>query len=427
MQQPATSGVSQEEGLTQPCQDPLLERQGIPERLRDFAKSLREFGQIDDPITFAKELQALSPPLQRALVSMLQDVRVFSGEVEELTRRIDHFESGPTSSGSPSLEQENLKLIDRTISLPIPLERVVLILKISEFERQRRSNNRTVEEQMLAYAAAGDDGAFKYAAHLRQKATIDTWRSIIPADQVFEWDAFDWRDHQGAAAVVCIGGDNSMQLATHDAPADVLYVGINSDPASSAGALLLDGAKQAGDVLKALLSGNYAVELWSKLEVSVSEGGELLNLLSGRLQALSEVVVVEEGRRHTSKHILTLPNGEAEKQTGSGIIFATGVGNIHGAWADSASKMRRDIEEESKPDPQDSEALFILTEPQNGRLSSHHTHRGHLRLGETIVLESKNRRDGKLYLDALDGIPFPAGAKAEIKLSDKPVRVMRLG
>jgi len=223
---------------------------------------------------------------------------------------------------------------------------------------------------------------------------------------VVEYNSIKKELLRNADLVLTIGGDGTFVKAAHLIE-DSLILGINSNPKTSEGALTSISIDEI-DKLNCL--NNSPVEVLERQRADVFLNNKLLEE-----KAINDIFIGARFQFHASRYVLLFNNME-EEQRSSGIVICTGTGST--AWFKSAG---------GKPfNCNDKKLSFIVREPYYGeRIFVPKIFGGDiLEDGKLIV---KSTRDSEGILAINDSVyNFNTGDVAEIRLSKKPLRVVKL-
>jgi NAD kinase len=307
-----------------------------------------------------------------------------------------------------------------TASPAIARHEILVVSKMSRFERERLAMNLSDEALVERYNALGESGLRILAAHLHHQEALATCARELSAEQITSLEGLD-NPEVGPRfkVIIALGGDDFFKLVSHRVKGSLPILGVNSDPSSSVGALLPCTIEQLPDTLQRLERGDYRVEPWTKISLRV-DGVE-------RGSAINDIVLGKRDFRLTSRHELDY-RGEKVTQRSSGILISTGVGST--GWYASAGRYLGDHD---RSFPKTARfARFELREPSvtcsevNGKRITHLPKlvEGTLEEGETLRITSLNDDEGLASRDSLDSIPFPRGAVAEISIDSNPCHVL---
>jgi NAD kinase len=321
-----------------------------------------------------------------------------------------------TVSGRPDSRDHS----PRSPSPPIERHEILVVSKMSRFEREKLAQSLSDDALLERYNALGESGLRILAAHLHNQEAIATCSQELDPKQVVALEALDAPDIRSRCKVViALGGDDFFKLVSHRAPQGLPILGVNSDPSSSVGALLPITIEQLPETLQKLEAGDYRIEEWSKLALKI-DGVE-------RGSAINDIVLGKRDFRLTSRHELEY-RGQKVTQRSSGILISTGVGST--GWYASAGLYLGDHD---RSFPKTARfARFELREPPvtfsevNGTRTPHLPPfvEGTLCEGETLRITSLNDDEGLASRDSLDSIPFPRGSVAEISIDPNPCNVL---
>ncbi len=106
-------------------------------------------------------------------------------------------------------------------------------------------------------------------------------------------------------------------------------IGIDPEPGRNAGVLVTHPASDAGALIAATIANRAPVHPRSMVRATLDDGQ--------RIVALNELYVGDEGHQ-SSRYVVTVPSGQSERQSSSGVIIATGTGST--GWAASIASDR---------------------------------------------------------------------------------------
>ncbi len=239
-------------------------------------------------------------------------------------------------------------------------------------------------------------------------ATIDKIFHMSKGAQikVLAFDETRKEEFDGFDLVITIGGDGTFVKAGNLIE-DAFIIGINSKPDKSEGALTELTIDEI-DRLKNIFDGDFDVALRQRAKVRLN--GKVLDE-----HALNEVYVGAISQFHSSRYVIKF-RGHEEEHRSSGVIVSTGTGSP--AWFYSAGGEVFHHGEEK--------LSFVVREPYFGkRVFVPKIIRGDIKKGEKLVIESKRDSGGIIAIN--DSVyDFNDGDAAEIELSDKPLKVIKL-
>lgn len=130
--------------------------------------------------------------------------------------------------------------------------------------------------------------------------------------------------------VVVVVGPDGLVANTAKYLSGQPVVGVNADPATTAGVLVKHTPQDCGRLLAAVADGRFTPELRTMVSASTGDGLELT--------ALNEIYLGHPGHQ-SARYRITLPDGREETQSSSGLLVGTGTGST--GWLLSAARERR--------------------------------------------------------------------------------------
>lgn len=287
---------------------------------------------------------------------------------------------------------------------------MVIVPKMSMYEWDMHRYKLTPGQILAKYERDGVDVGKVMKSHETQKQSLEELKAFFNESQFVHRNRLTRRIASNADLIIALGGDNHFQFVSHFLGSE-LIMGINSDPSRSEGALTYFTTHNFEETLKRLKQEEFDVEEWIRLEARLN--GQLLEL------ATSELFLGEDKRKYMSRHILEI-RGRTEEQKCSGLLITTGAGST--GWYDSACRY---LYEDGNAFPKTEKmARFLATEVFRGKLSQYSMLEGVLQERETLTVCSLNDDKGILSIDSLEEYPFDMGARAVIRISDKPLRIV---
>lgn len=293
----------------------------------------------------------------------------------------------------------------------IDFANVLVLAKLTKYEVDMKRWNLPGEEVIRRYEMQRINVKDLMAKHERQVQGRERLGKLLPESKFISREQLTQDLARSADAVVSFGGDNSFTYIS-DYLIETPVIGINSDIQNSEGALTTFHIDDFEQSITGIASGEYGIEEWTRLEARLN--GVNINRL-----ALSEIFLGEENRRLMSTHVISL-NGREEKQKGSGLVISTGAGST--GWYDSANAYL--FSDGNRFHPSERKAGFLLCERYRGHLTGHKMSHGYIKPGEVLEVYSLNDTKGILTPDCHDVFPFEMGTRAEVFISDKPLRVI---
>ncbi len=222
--------------------------------------------------------------------------------------------------------------------------------------------------------------------------------------EIIDVDNINKNHFDNVDLVITAGGDGTFIKAASFLN-DTLIIGINSEPELSEG-FLTSIHENEMHYLKEMISGKYKIIERERAEVKIN-GNKIIDL------ALNDVYVGSKLQFHTSRYIIELKDTK-EEQRSSGVLVSTGSGST--AWYESAG---------GKPfHYTDKKLKFLVREPYTQRIFRPEILTGEINEKEKINFESKRYDGGIISVDSFKMYDFNLGDKAEIKMSNKPLKVI---
>jgi NAD+ kinase len=302
----------------------------------------------------------------------------------------------------------------------ISRDEILVVGKMSRFEREKLATHLTDDELIARFNALGESGLRILSAHLRHQEALAICAHEVRPEQIVSLESLENSEiPPRCKLIIALGGDDFFKLVSHRTPDGLPILGVNSDPASSVGALLPITIEQLPEALQRLEVGDYRFEPWTKLSLTI-DGVE-------QGSAISDIVLGKRDFRLTSRHELEY-RGEKVTQRSSGILISTGAGST--GWYASAglylgghdrsfAKTARFARFELREPPvtvEEVEGARVVRLPKLVE--------GIIHEGETLRITSLNDEEGLASRDSLDSIPFPRGSVAEISIDPNPHNVV---
>ncbi|MCB1193225.1 MAG: NAD+ kinase [Leptospiraceae bacterium] len=250
-----------------------------------------------------------------------------------------------------------------------------------------------------------------YHSHLRQLESRKIIQEVFTSGTFIFREGLDLGNIQEYDLIVSLGGDNHFTYTAHFA-AESLIMGCNSDPQTSAGALLSFSMENLQETLKNNWS-DTQIEKWSLISGEIEyPDGQKINTIS----AVSEISIRNNIPDLTSRYIISY-NGISEEQKSSGILLSTGAGST--GWYDSCQIG----EPEDVTFPKDSTYFKVYTRELNTKTRKNFLLTDFSVKGELKIISEMN---GGIAIDSLSEriYNFPPGAIAHFRLSPKKLHVI---
>jgi NAD kinase len=215
--------------------------------------------------------------------------------------------------------------------------------------------------------------------------------------------------------ILVLGGDDTLKLVSPDVE-DQYIVLCNSNAVQSNGVMANFNNHNIKNFIEQILLGNFVIEDWTRLEAKITlPNGQVIKTKP----AINELSIRDTNGNLTGRAEVT----DMGKIKGTGALVATGAGAT--GWFSSASKYRypsgRSFSRTSK------RAELCVREPYgtNIDLSKNFTA---INGAEILTLISTSNNNLELNVDGQDQLtyPLPRASKVEIRLSDKPLKVINL-
>ena len=297
--------------------------------------------------------------------------------------------------------------------LVINPDRILVVEKKSRWELDQEKYGFNDHQLQDFYENAGISADKIYLSHVAQVDARAAIRQVFPEAVVIARSQIDQAINDAPQLVVALGGDNHAQWVSHYVSGDTPFIGINSDPKNSVGALLQTTIADLQNLREDLLTGTYRFIPYTRLRVVLN--GKDLPL------ALSEVFIGDKYRMNISRYYLGLPaDAHAEReQKDSGLLIATGSGST--GWFRSSVRAQYHFSPEF--DSSTAGAAYHATEAS---VSESTVKSGVIRPADELKVVSRFNRSGVISIDSDQDaiVEFPRGAIAVISLDREPLWVV---
>jgi NAD kinase len=211
--------------------------------------------------------------------------------------------------------------------------------------------------------------------------------------------------------VIAVGQDGLVANAAKYL-GEQAVIGVNPDAGTFDGVLVKHPAKAIGDVLALVLKGRARFETRTMVQAVLDDGQKLC--------ALNEIFVGH--RTHQSARYRIALDKNAERQSSSGLIVATGTGAT--GWALSIRRARTCQLE--LPKPEDRKLAFFVREAFPSVATSVSMTEGLLEGERTLSITSEMGEGGAIFGDGLedDRIAFGWGARVTLGLASGGLRLV---
>lgn len=296
---------------------------------------------------------------------------------------------------------------------------VLVAVKRTKWERDLM---RYISPEVVRELYAIQNNAFEgvYASHTRQLESLDRVKTAMAKarfDVVYAYrEDLHHLDYYRFRIIISVGGDNHFIHVSHYADDIHLMLGINSDPATSSGALLqFDADTFAEKIAPGMDNIRFVTEKWTRIN------GELIYPDGRRTTTVpctSEISIRNSYADAMSRYLIRKSDGEWEDQKSSGLILSTGAGST--GWFKNCLLL------EDRKDaifPKDADFFrFVAREPGHKRRYTYVTDQ----ISKSESLELVSEMDGEISIDANPDrtFDFPPGCKARFFLSDNKLEVV---
>ena len=203
------------------------------------------------------------------------------------------------------------------------MKRFLVVVKRTKWERDLIRYG-SAETARKVYALQNDAYDRVFASHDRQKANLEALQAALPARYINRSE-LPFVAHSEYDFLVSFGGDNHFVYVSHFADHKPL-LGLNSDPATSTGALLYFAPDDFLAAAQKLQQGAAPrIEEWTRVEGTL-DYPDGRRLRTG--PCTSEITVRSQFHDYISRYLIVVGGqGELEEQKCSGLLIATGAGS----------------------------------------------------------------------------------------------------
>ena len=291
--------------------------------------------------------------------------------------------------------------------------RAVLVTRETDYEALL-ARHATREQARFFLESRGQSLETLEARHETLQAALRQVRAAIPLDwrrsliRRHDLDCFLFGPED---VVVAVGQDGLVaNLAKYLDGQPVL--GVNPEPEVNPGVLVPLAPKAAGALLLPAARGQADFEPRTMAEARLDDGQSLL--------ALNEIFIGH--RSHQSARYQLARDGQAEEQSSSGIIVATGTGAT--GWARSIMESRGvalDL------DPMAHELGFFVREPWPSATTGTALSLGRLRDGAALDVLWHMQSGGTVFADGIeaDHLGFDWGRRLEVRTAERRLNLVR--
>jgi len=247
---------------------------------------------------------------------------------------------------------------------------------------------------------------FREALQLVQRSVPVSWRATSVARHDLDRFVFEPED-----VVIALGQDGLVaNLAKYLNGQPV--IGLNPDPDRFDGVLVRHSAEDTAELLTAAHTGRCATQARTMVEARLQDGQVLW--------ALNEVFVGHAS--HQSARYLIEFKGQAEHQSSSGMIVATGTGAT--GWARSLHRTTRS--ELQLPDPEERQLAFFVREPWPSVATGTELVEGHVDTNKHLSVTSEMDEQGVIFGDGIEGdrLLFGYGERVDIQPAPRTLNLL---
>ena len=292
-------------------------------------------------------------------------------------------------------------------------EKIVIVEKKSRWELDQEKYQLDHAALEDFYAQAGITADRVYQSHLAQVQARASIKQVFPEAIIVGRDQIEQAVSDPPSLLIALGGDNHAQWVSHWIVDQTPFIGINSDPQNSVGALLQTSSANLPQLRSDLLAGNYEFLPYTRIKVSLN--GVQLPL------ALSEVFIGDKYRMNISRYYIETNEigGESKESKDSGLLIATGSGST--GWFRSSVRAQYHFSPQFEPTV--AGAAYQATESS---MLSAALQTGVIKVGAELKITSRFNRSGVISIDSDEEmmIEFPRGSVAVVALDAKPLWIV---
>jgi len=296
------------------------------------------------------------------------------------------------------------------------LPRVILVTRKTPLQMLQVRHG-TLGQAEFYLRSRGEDIAEYRHIHERLESGLNEVIAALPADQrraQVDRDQLD-RFQFAPDDVVMIVGQDGLVPNTAKYLAGQLTIGINPDPEHYDGVLCQHAPKSANALLSWALrrqEPGFRVQSRTMLQVEREDGQQLLSL--------NEVFIGHQ--THQSARYRLRAGENAERQSSSGIICATGTGCT--GWALSIARQRR--MDSRLPRPEEAQGVWFVREPFPSVSTRVSLDFGPIEAGACIEVVSEMAEGGVIFADGIetDRLEFADGQSVRVRLADRRLNLV---
>jgi len=296
------------------------------------------------------------------------------------------------------------------------MERLLIVVKRTKWERDlvRYGSAGTAKK---IYARQNHAYDRVYASHKRQIQALEELKQALPKARFLYREELTFVSTVDYDLVVSFGGDNHFVYVSHFAQGRPL-LGLNSDPASSTGALLYFNPEDfLSKIRRAENPSNLELEAWSRIHCTIDyPDGRIVD--AG--DCTSEISVRSGFHDYISRYLITKEGDEWEEQKSSGLLLACGSGST--GWYRNCHPAEQ---HDAVVFPKDADFFRgVARETSSSARKRKRYLAPTVYPGETLLVASE--MEGEVTIDAEPDhtLDFSPGAIARFRLSDERLNVV---
>ena len=185
-------------------------------------------------------------------------------------------------------------------------------------------------------------------------------------------------------------------------------IGVDPEPGRNPGVLVRHTADTVGSLLKA---GEYTTRDLTMVAATLDDGQELLGL---------NEVYIGHPTHQSSRYLLSTSDGQAERQSSSGVVVGTGTGAT--GWCASIARQRADSPD--LPGPEEPALCWFVREAWPSPATGVALTSGRLVAGDALMVTSEGER-GVIFADGVetDHLTLAWGQRVTIGISARRLRL----
>ena len=224
------------------------------------------------------------------------------------------------------------------------------------------------------------------------------------------------------AEVIVVVGQDGLVANTAKYAHGLPIIGVNPDPERIDGVLLPYQVDQVRATVRKVLDGRYRSRNVTLAEANTNDGQQML--------AFNDFFIGQAA--HTSARYTLRCGQEAEPQSSSGILVATGAGST--GWMSSVFNMTQAIAQQcganitrpQQPQWEDTNLTWAVREPFVSKHSSAHLVFGQITDDEQLVVESLMPESGVVFSDGIAGdyLEFNSGTILRVGVASRKAKLV---